>query len=55
MKENEEPEDDGGEKWGKSNLRSEAERRASDHKSEKVSSTESLFNKKTTLPVHVKT
>lgn len=40
---------------GERKLRSEAEGSASEYKSEKVSSTEYLFNKMTTLPVHMKT
>lgn len=55
MKEKEELEDDRGEKEGERKLQSDAEGSASEYKSEKVSSTEYLFNKMTTLPVHMKT
>lgn len=54
MREKEELEDDGG-REGERRLRSKAEGSASEYKSEKVSSTEYLFNKMTTLPVHMKT
>lgn len=53
MKESEEPEDGRGERERK--LRSKAAGSTRDYKIEKVSSTEYLFNKMTTLPVHMKT
>lgn len=53
MKEEEEPKDNRGSERERK-LRNKAEGSASECKSEKVSSTEYLFNKMTTLPVHMK-
>lgn len=50
----EELEDERG-REGERKLRSKTEGRAGEYKSEKVSSTEYLFNKNSTLPVHMKT
>lgn len=55
MKEKEELENNRGREGARKLLKSEAKGSASEYKSEKVSSTEYLFNKMTTLPVHMKT